>query len=476
MCTAMPSAAPPGAPPSPRPPPAARALTAHARDDLAGKTTYLLGVANGMVYQERVGLVESILRGLKAFEMTSFVDFLPYIWGDLAVQHASKLLASMAPAERARIGAQLASEAARGGGGGTADSTEGLKVETVAATKLSLAPDPSTLLPTELVGWAELRPSPASSMEYDLASLLRIGAVCLELAAAQHAAQRIGPSMHEHRTADAEGVRRLDLPWPRIVFAALMRECTPPPRPGASTAVCAREALWAFLTACRTHGKQSTRARLLGRLCGAVKHVYHPQRLAIAMRVLCTFIDVAGKRGPPARLDAPVWLPLNALDGSAALDGHEDLPSLLTSMDGELGGADKVVALVEKLRAASVGDPRTGSATSRVVDLDKALGLVLDAFDSARVKLATALASLHEQLEVARVSGALDASSFCHSLRSFDAMLTERAAMAIYVDFTLAADYQAGGTAADPDVGDAVPRDVFIRICEEHGLRRSNGD
>ena len=55
---------------------------------------------------------EQLLRMLSAFEMDGFVDFLPWIWGDLRVQYTAKLIASLKPAERQRLGAMVAEQVA----------------------------------------------------------------------------------------------------------------------------------------------------------------------------------------------------------------------------------------------------------------------------------------------------------------------------------------------------------------------------
>ena len=39
---------------------------------------YVLHLATELTYEERVGVVERLLNGFSAFEMSSFVDFLPY--------------------------------------------------------------------------------------------------------------------------------------------------------------------------------------------------------------------------------------------------------------------------------------------------------------------------------------------------------------------------------------------------------------
>ena len=149
-----------------------------------------------------------------------------------------------------------------------------------------------------------------------------------------------------------------------------------------------------------------------------------------------------------------------------------------------------MAALLQKLDAQAIADPRPASAATpacvRVVDADVALLFVVDAFDTARLKLLGQLAALHEQLEVQRASGALDAPAFVAALRNFDQTLSEGGAMAIYVDCDLAAAEErarelaaareragAAGAAVVPAhqaavTSDSVPRAVFLRVCEEH--------
>ena len=74
-------------------------------------------------------------------------------------------------------------------------------------------------------------------------------------------------------------------------------------------------------------------------------------------------------------------------------------------VQSDLGGGSRLSSLVEKLNAKAEPDPRPKPLANTVVDLDAALLLVLDAFDSARDRLANSLAILHEQLEVQRASG-----------------------------------------------------------------------
>ena len=96
---------------------------------------------------------------------------------------------------------------------------------------------------------------------------------------------------------------------------------------------------------------------------------------------------------------------------------------------------------------------------------------MIDAFDSAHERRAFQLATLHEQLEVQRASGAHDAASFIAAVRRFDSSLSDTAAASLYIDCDLAsaeerAKDRGGGSAAS----DAVPLAVFVRLCEEHGV------
>jgi len=436
------------------------------------RSTYILGVTSSMLYEQRVGIIEALLRDFSAFEMSSFVDFLPYIWEGLSVQYANKILLRMSPSDRSRIVSQMvALEAARA----TAPDAAGSDPSDQSA-KLHVSPDPSNKLPSELPGWMSLGPSASGGTNYDLATVLAISAECLELAAT-HFAARHGAEVEEEVLVS----RASQLPWPRFVFNVLLRRCIPPPKPGLSSTQCAREALWAFLTALRTFAKSNPRAKLLARLCGVMRYEYHPARVACALRVLA-FIP-PGTGTSTLSLEADAWLPMQQI-GDAPRDPR-GLPALLRSAEMGLGAHNKVMVLIERLEAAAVEDPRPKPLAVTVINVDTALMAIIDAFDTARVKRATQLAALHEQLEVARGASALDATAFCSALRGFDATLNERAAIAVFTDCELAAAEEhlisgssrgskpVDGTAEDAANAKAIPRHVFIRICEEHRLRRT---
>ena len=87
---------------------------------------------------------------------------------------------------------------------------------------------------------------------------------------------------------------------------------------------------------------------------------------------------------------------------------------------------------------------------------------------------------MHEHVEVARAAGDLDVASFCKELQGFDTSLNQFAALSIQTDLELAVAQERllqSSKAADNShsTGDpeAIPRHVFIRVCEEHGLRKS---
>lgn len=115
---------------------------------------------------------------------------------------------------------------------------------------------------------------------------------------------------------------------------------------------------------------------------------------------------------------------------------------------------------------------------AKVIDADTALLAVLDVWDSARLKVLTALATLHEHLEVQRVSGGLDAHAFSNALQSFDPSLNQHEAIAVYIDCELGANEErerAGGKdvrALAAAASEGIPRAVFLRVCEEHGVRK----
>ena len=122
-----------------------------------------------------------------------------------------------------------------------------------------------------------------------------------------------------------------------------------------------------------------------------------------------------------------------------------------------------------KLEAAALGADET------------ALELAVDAFDSARVRLATQLSTLHERIELGRGSSSLDPMAFCSAIRTFDPTLEEPAAVAIYTGCELGAveerEGSGAGSAKSGDDAAPISQRVFIRVCEEHGLRRSkDGD
>jgi len=435
----------------------------------------VIAVADGMLYEERVGVVEHMLRQFSAFEMSSFLDFLPYIWEDLAVQYVNKLLLKMSPADRVRISSQLAAAERNLGG---ADEAAGVNPSSASPTKLSVSPDPSQLLPNELAGWTKLGPLSSGGSSYDLPTLLAIGNECLQLGATQFEVRHLqsADGADPDLVGLAATLSRAELPWTRLVYTVLLRRSIPPPKRGLNSAQCAREALWTFLTALRTHGKSNGRAKLLARLCGVLRYEYHDHRVALAFRVLGSLV-------PPSALDLgrEVWLPMQALGEGAGYRGAHalpaELPSLLRTLDGKLGGAQKVFALIERLNKAAVADPRPKPLAVMVVDADTALMAIVDAFDAARVKLATQLATLHERIELGRGSSALDPVAFCSAIRTFDPTLEEPAAVAVYTDCELGAVEEREGSAKSGEDAAPISQRVFIRVCEEHGLRRSkDGD
>jgi hypothetical protein len=437
------------------------------------KTSHLLAISGGMVFEERVGVVESLLRKFSAVEMDSFVDFLPYVWEDLAVQYANKLLSKMPPTDRSRVAAQLAAEE-KAMAVAQSDEVPYVKVESLAATKLVVSPDPTQLLPSELPSWTGFNPSSKGVTSLELRAVLEIGSQCLSIALGQEVASTRPTRAH-----------RVALPFPRLVFNVLLRRCMPPPKPGQDPLQCAREMLWGFLTAVRSFGRTNTACKLLARLCGAVRYEFNSQRVALALRIFSEMLPPGNEQEVCVDLDSEVWFCMDHLQPEV---GKPDLPTLLRSMEIELGGV-KVVALIDRLAGLAVSDPRPQPQADKVVYANMVILSILDAFDSARAKLATQLATLHEKLEISRVSDSLDATSFCQALLNFDQSLSRDAAIAIYVDCEAAAvqelsqspDGAAGcehGISETTQVANrggqqAIPRHVFIRVCLEHGIQNA---
>lgn len=488
------------------------------------QTAYALAVATKLSYEERVGVVERLMRQFSAYEMSSFLDFLPYVWEDLSVQFTSKLLSKMTVSDRTRIATQLAKEVELAAAKAAADQGSDDAVAAVVAAadradKASAALDPSGLFPNELPGWVALSPASSQTPAYDLSHALALSVECLELALSDYA--------DEHHSASASagsggsggtsallasrlGARRAVVsqtpPWPRTVFNVLLRR-VPAPKDNqqkiasgsATTISAAREALWTYISSLRSHAKQSARAKLFARLCGLTKYELSERRVELVIKLLAQ-LTVAEQRRllqEMARPDgdgvAAAYLPMDRAEpADGAPPPPPALPALLHSVEAELGGGHKVSTLVQKLNTQAIADPRPASAATpacvRVVDADVALLFIVDAFDAARLKLLGQLAALHEQLEVQRASGALDAPAFVAALRNFDQTLSEGGAMAIYVDCELAAAEErarelaaareragAAGAAVVPAVvhqsavpSDSVPRAIFLRVCEEH--------
>ena len=122
------------------------------------QTKYSLSLAQQLSFEERSSLVERILRAFSAYEMASFVDFLPYIWEDLSVQHANKLLSRMTHADRKRILDKLRKdeeEAALAAAAAAAPSVAAAAAAAEQARKKRMR-DPAQLSPDELPGWGSL--------------------------------------------------------------------------------------------------------------------------------------------------------------------------------------------------------------------------------------------------------------------------------------------------------------------------------
>ena len=66
------------------------------------QTAYALALASKMDYEQRVGLVEHLLRQFSAFEMSSFIDFLPAS-GTTSPSSSVQLLSKMSSSDRSRI-------------------------------------------------------------------------------------------------------------------------------------------------------------------------------------------------------------------------------------------------------------------------------------------------------------------------------------------------------------------------------------
>ena len=498
---------------------------------MEAQTQYTLTLATKLDYEERVGVCERLLRQFSAFEMSSFIDFLPYIWDDLSVQFTSKLLSKMAPADRSRIASQLSKEVELAAAKAAADSGSDDAVNAVVAAAGNdktgaIALDPSAMFPNELPGWELLAPASSDSPSYNLAETLSISAECLELVLGEFAPgeDMVTPMGSCALAATRLGSRRSAVavsPWPRSVFNVLIRRVPAPSNnqqklAAASTTTLhvARESLWTLLASLRSHSKASLRAKLFARMCGVVKYEFNERRVELCLKILAhlplpeqrRFLQelhtVGSAAGATADGYAPAWLPLDALPGlpspgvtaamATAANKATALPALLQLMESELGGSSRVTSLIDKLRSQAVPDPRPTQVATTVVDVDVALLTVMDVFDSVRLKLKGHLSTLHEQLEVQRASGALDASAFINILRDFDGTLSEGAAAAIYVDCDIAAADErakelaaarerasaagAAGSAAAvaaPPSSDTVPRHVFVRICEEYGVSAS---
>lgn len=485
-----------------------RQLTSDMPSEAQG--SYMLHAAKCMSFQERIGVIESLLRTFSAFEMSSFVDFLPYIWDDLAVQFTTKMLSCMPAADRTRVAAQLsrdeelAAQKAKAAFDGSDDAV--LAVAGASTDRVSI--DPSQLLPDELPGWEALGASSSSNTNYDLATTLRVVGDCIELAVSEIVADRLAMAASGASMARRGAALSTCAPWPRLVFNVLLRsvpelvalqvqasdgQAEPSGQPAASklpprliTLLDAREALWTLLTSLRSHSKAHTRARLYARLCGALKHEFSERRVELVMRILTSL--------PPADLQAVRVVftdPTGAASGWLPMQGtFEDSPTLLTAvraLEPELGGAQRTAALIEKLSAKAEPDPRTEITWStpsapQVIDADKALMAIVDAFDHARAKHLHALAQLHEQLEVRRAAGSLDSVEFIDRMRAFDGNLSESSAAAIYLDCDLAASEaharerhrrEGESPAAAATASDAVPRAIFLRVCDEHGVTQT---
>ena len=478
-------------------------------------------------FEARLGVVEALLRNFSSFETLTFVDFLPYIWDSLGVQYArprsplegrppllcpqppvatadracpvaclrrytSKLLSLLHPSDRSRLAKQLAADEAAARQAEAGESAA-LKVETEASKRQSLSADPSQLLPSELPGWlpyspcapppeaneptrgatSSAPPAPSAAASYELPHFLRIGSECLERLVCISARRR-SSGLLDGLAEPAEP----DLP--RVVFNELLRLNIPPPKPGLQSAQCAKESLWTFLTAARSYSRSHPRAKLLARLCGVIKHEYHPQRVTLFLRVIASLFG-----GEPS-FEGELWLPMARADDPTATGWRPpDLPMLVNALEAELGGPSRVEALLEKLRAITDREPRPaqlvaarhkdgGSLATRVVSGDEALLLLIDAYDAARLKTATGLATLHEHLEVTRVSGGLDPHTFASLLGGFDPTIDQQAALAIFVECELRAHEErqrADGPSASSKEGTTIPRAIFVRVCEEHGVR-----
>lgn len=434
-------------------------------------------LASALTFEERVGIVQRLLREFSAFEMSSFVDFLPYIWDDLAVQFASKLLARMSAADRTRIASQLQKEtdaAAVARALAQVDDSAQPAASAAQEEKVDLSCDPSQLLPDELPGWQSLRAASSSSASYDLARVHALSAECLEAALADLSPDgRLAPV----RSATLNGATGAAA-FPRLVLNVLLRHVTPPTPQQKSGAEHftpmlqqAREALWTLLTSLRSHAKSSARAKLFARLCGVLKCEYDARRTDLALQLLAS---LAAKPGDVRELmhalaNGDGLLPMQGLS-----EGAPCLPVALKQFETDLGGLQRVNVLAEKLMGIAVNDPRSKPQAALVIDCDTALLHVLDAYDSARQRLGAALTILHDQIEVQRASGTLDAHVFNAALCAFDASLTEGATAALYVDLDLAAHEEhaqaSAGSEGATRGSETTPLRLFVAVCEAHGV------
>ena len=495
--------------PESRRPEMVRDLAAELSDE--AQTGCVLQMASQCTYEERIGLVERLLREFSAFEMSSFVDFLPYIWEDLAVQFATKLLSRMSAADRTRISSQLQREEEAAAKTALAASREDAVASVVAASaaeKVILSIDPSNLLPDELPGWEALGAAASGENSYDLSRVMAITAEVFELAL----------DSRDARGLERTSSRTVAPSFPRVVLNVLLRRVPPTTTqqksgaaPVPSMIQQAREALWTLLTSLRSHAKGSPRAKLFARLCGVLVGEFDPRRVDVPLQLLSHLLSASEQRR--------LLTDLATGEGLLPMDGQTiAAPALAKSLhafEHDLGGAQRVNALIERLRERSKPDPQPVPLAETVIDCDVALLLVLDAFDSAKQKLGASLSILHDQLEVQRASGALDANGFIVALCNFDTTLSESTAAAIYIDCEMAAaDERARGEAAndtgskpsggrqmdrrgarasrDKDVvggvvarremlvasigaaaHDAVPLKLFVEICEAHGVTKS---
>ena len=465
----------------------------HAEMTTELSTPCVQAVADRLPFESRLGIVEGLLRNFSSFETLTLVEFLPYVWGSLAVNYAAKLLALLQPSDRSQLVKVLILEekAAREAEEASAAVAKLSAAETEAAKRLSLAADPTELLPSELDHWRKFAPSPPppppppkegteltsdgakdakKGGEPALKELLLLSAECFEVAAsyaARKLARRVGGTQYE----DAETP---DPSFPQIVFNVLLRRNIPPPKPGLQSTQCAREALWTLLTGARQFGKSHPRARLLARLCGVVKHPFHARRVGLCMRVLVELL------GAEPIFEDEMWLPM-ARREDARGDEARDLPKLIRErLEVELGGSTRVTALLQRLEREIVETPKERqllaarhkdapfAIPTQIIHADTALLLLCDAFDAARMAHAARLATLHEHLEVTRVSGGLDAHTFATLLQSYDPTLDQRRALDILVECELGREE--GDGRGGPFQG--IPRHVFVRVCDAHDVRK----